>query len=222
MQVGGGMGRTHRMEATFPRLAEPLGYVPKEDILYAVKAIVATQRDYGRRDDRRMSRMKYLLDDWGIEKFRSVVEQYYGKPFQPFKELPPWEFQSYLGWHEQGDGHLFFGLHVENGRIKGEMKKALRRVIEKYELNVRITPNQNIILCDIRPSWRSRITKALAGVGLLSPRFVDPLHLSAMACPALPLCPLAIAEAERGAPDILQRIRDMFERVSFVCHPLGS
>ncbi|CAM6064260.1 unnamed protein product [Sphagnum tenellum] len=211
--VGGGMGRTHRMEATFPRLAEPLGYVPKEDILYAVKAIVATQRDYGRRDDRRMSRMKYLLDDWGIEKFRSVVEQYYGKPFQPFKELPPWEFQSYLGWHEQGDGHLFFGLHVENGRIKGEMKKALRRVIEKYELNVRITPNQNIILCDIRTSWRSRITKALAGVGLLSPRFVDPLHLSAMACPALPLCPLAIAEAERGAPDILQRIRDMFERV---------
>jgi sulfite reductase (ferredoxin) len=211
--VGGGMGRTHRMEATFPRLAEPLGYVPKEDILYAVKAIVATQRDYGRRDDRRMSRMKYLLDDWGIEKFRSVVEQYYGKPFQPFKELPPWEFQSYLGWHEQGDGRLFFGIHVENGRIKGEMKKALRRVIEKYELNVRITPNQNIILCDIRPSWRSRITKALAGVGLLSPRFVDPLHLSAMACPALPLCPLAIAEAERGAPDILQRIRDMFERV---------
>jgi sulfite reductase (ferredoxin) len=101
MQVGGGMGRTHRMEATFPRLAEPLGYVPKEDILYAVKAIVATQRDYGRRDDRRMSRMKYLLDDWGIEKFRSVVEQYYGKPFQPFKELPPWKFQSYLGWHEQ-------------------------------------------------------------------------------------------------------------------------
>ncbi len=57
---------------------------------------------------------------------------------------------------------------------------------------------------------------------LQSPRFVDPLHLSAMACPALPLCPLAIAEAERGAPDILQRIRDMFERVSFVCHPLGS
>jgi sulfite reductase (ferredoxin) len=72
----------------------------------------------------------------------------------------------------QGDGHLFFGLHVENGRIKGEMKKALRRVIEKYELNVRITPNQNIILCDIQPSWRSRITKALAGVGLLVSRLL--------------------------------------------------
>jgi sulfite reductase (ferredoxin) len=67
----------------------------------------------------------------------------------------------------QGDGRLFFGLHIENGRIKGEMKKALREVIEKYELEARITPNQNIILCNIRPSWRSRITKLLAPVGLL-------------------------------------------------------
>ena len=95
------MGRTHRMEQTFPRLADPLGYVPKEDVLYVVKAIVATQRDNGRRDDRRMSRMKYLLHEWGIDKFRTVVEQYYGKTIEPFQELPPWEFKSYLGWHEQ-------------------------------------------------------------------------------------------------------------------------
>lgn len=95
------MGRTHRMESTFPRLAEPLGYVPKEDILYAVKAIVVTQRENGRRDDRRYSRMKYLIDSWGIDKFRSVVEEYYGKKFQPPKELPEWEFKSHLGWNEQ-------------------------------------------------------------------------------------------------------------------------
>ena len=95
------MGRTHRVETTFPRLAEPLGYVPKEDILYAVKAIVVTQRENGRRDDRKYSRMKYLISSWGIEKFRSVVEQYYGKKFEPFRVLPEWEFKSYLGWHEQ-------------------------------------------------------------------------------------------------------------------------
>lgn len=100
-QVGGGMGRTHRVETTFPRLAEPLGYVPKEDILYAIKAIVVTQRDHGRRDDRRYSRMKYLISSWGIEKFRTVVEQYYGRAFEPFRDLPEWEFKSYLGWHEQ-------------------------------------------------------------------------------------------------------------------------
>ncbi|XP_057749410.1 sulfite reductase [ferredoxin], chloroplastic [Arachis stenosperma] len=211
--VGGGMGRTHRLETTFPRLAEPLGYVPKEDILYAVKAIVVTQRENGRRDDRKYSRMKYLISSWGIEKFRSAVEQYYGKKFEPFRKLPDWEFKSYLGWHEQGDGSLFYGLHVDNGRIGGKMKKTLREIIEKYNLNVRITPNQNIILTDIRAAWKRPITTTLAQVGLLQPRFVDPLNLTAMACPAFPLCPLAITEAERGIPDILKRIRTMFEKV---------
>ncbi|KAI7745684.1 hypothetical protein M8C21_011026 [Ambrosia artemisiifolia] len=211
--VGGGMGRTHRVETTFPRLAEPLGYVPKEDILYAVKAIVVTQRENGRRDDRRYSRMKYLIDSWGIEKFRSVVEQYYGKKFESPRELPEWEFKSYLGWHEQGDGRLFCGLHVDSGRVKGVAKKTLREIIEKYNLNVRITPNQNIVLCDIRPSWKRPITVALAQSGLLPPTYVDPLNITAMACPALPLCPLAITEAERGIPDLLKRVRSVFEKV---------
>ncbi|KAJ4724288.1 sulfite reductase [Melia azedarach] len=183
--VGGGMGRTHRLETTFPRLGELLGYVPKEDILYAVKAIVVTQREHGRRDDRKYSRMKYLVSSWGIEKFRSVVEQYYGKKFEPPHELPEWEFKSFLGWHEQGDGGLFCGLHVDNGRIAGKMKKTLREIIEKYNLNA----------------------------GLLLPRYVDPLNQTAMACPAFPLCPLAITEAERGIPDILKRVRAVFEKV---------
>lgn len=211
--VGGGMGRTLRVETTFPRLGEPLGYVPKEDILYAVKAIVATQRDNGRRDDRKYSRMKYLINEWGIEKFRSVVEQYYGKKFEPFKELPEWEFKSYLGWHAQGDGKYFYGVHVDNGRIKGATKKALRELIEKYSLSVRLTPNQNIILCDIRYSWKKHVTVALSQAGLLHPHYVDPLNVTSMACPALPLCPLAITEAERGSPDIIKRIRAVFEKV---------
>ncbi|KAJ1410221.1 Sulphite reductase, ferredoxin dependent [Sesbania bispinosa] len=211
--VGGGMGRTHRLESTFPRLAEPLGYVPKEDILYAVKAIVVTQRENGRRDDRKYSRMKYLISSWGIEKFRSVVEQYYGKKFEPSRNLPEWEFKSHLGWHEQGNGSLFYGLHVDNGRIAGKMKKTLREVIEKYNLNVRITPNQNIILTDIRAAWKRPITTTLAQAGLLQPRLVDPLNITAMACPAFPLCPLAITEAERGIPNILKRIRAVFEKV---------
>ncbi|XXG46173.1 hypothetical protein AAC387_Pa02g1086 [Persea americana] len=211
--VGGGMGRTHRIEATFPRLAEPLGYVPKEDTLYAVKAIVVTQRENGRRDDRKYSRMKYLINEWGIEKFRSVVEQYYGKKFEPFRELPEWEFKSYLGWHEQANGAMFCGLHVDNGRIGEKMKTTLREIIEKYNLNVRLTPNQNIILCNIRRALRQPITAALAQGALLQPRYVDPLNLTAMACPALPLCPLAITEAKRGIPNILKRVRAVFDKV---------
>ncbi|KAK9157850.1 hypothetical protein Scep_004424 [Stephania cephalantha] len=211
--VGGGMGRTHRIETTFPRLGEPLGYVPKEDILYVVKAIVVTQRENGRRDDRRYSRMKYLLDSWGIEKFRTVVEQYYGKKFKPFKELPEWEFKSYLGWHDQGNGLLFCGIHVDNGRVAGKMKTSLRDIIEKYNLNVRLTPNQNLILCDVRRAWRRPITTTLAQAGLLHPRYVDPLNLTAMACPALPLCPLAQTEAERGAPGLIKKVRAVFDKV---------
>ncbi|KAK4772198.1 hypothetical protein SAY86_013973 [Trapa natans] len=213
LYVGGGMGRTHRVETTFPRLSTPLGYVPKEDILYAIKAIVVTQRDNGRRDDRKYSRMKYLVDSWGIEKFRGVVEQSYGKKFEPIRELPQWEFKSYLGWQKQGDGSWFYGLHVDSGRIGGKMKKALREVIEKYNLNVRLTPNQNLILCDIRNAWKRPISKVLAQGGFLEPKFVDSLNITAMACPALPLCPLAITEAERGIPDILKRVRAVFEKV---------
>ncbi|KAI3419103.1 Assimilatory sulfite reductase (ferredoxin) [Psidium guajava] len=213
LYVGGGMGRTHRLETTFARMSEPLGYVPKEDILYAIKAIVVTQRENGRRDDRKYSRMKYLVSSWGIEKFRSVVEQYYGKKFEPIRELPEWEFKSYLGWQKQGDGGWFCGLHVDNGRIGGNMKKTLREIIGKYHLNVCLTPNQNIILCDVRNAWKRPITKALAQGGFLETKHVDTLNITAMACPALPLCPLAITEAERGIPDILKRARAVFDKV---------
>lgn len=94
---------------------DPLGYVPKEDILYAIKAIVVTQRENGRRDDRRYSRMKYLIDSWGIDKFRAEVEKYYGKKFEDFHPLPEWQFNSYLGWQEQVSIPLYFSQEcIEN------------------------------------------------------------------------------------------------------------
>jgi sulfite reductase (ferredoxin) len=111
--AGGGMGRSHGKATTFPRLADPLGFVPAEDVFHAVKAVVAVQRDYGRRDDRKQARLKYLIHEWGVDKFRSVVEQYYGKKLQPFRPLPPWEFKDYLGWMEQGDGKLAYGIYVQ-------------------------------------------------------------------------------------------------------------
>uniref|UniRef100_A0A8I6ZAF2 Uncharacterized protein n=1 Tax=Hordeum vulgare subsp. vulgare TaxID=112509 RepID=A0A8I6ZAF2_HORVV len=117
LYVGGGMGRTHIIETTFPRLADPLGYVPKEDILYAIKAIVVTQRENGRRDNRRYSKLKYLLDSWGIDKFWAEAEKYYGKKFEDFRPLREWQFNNYLGWQEQGDGKLFYGVHIDNGHL---------------------------------------------------------------------------------------------------------
>mmetsp|Transcript_17171 Transcript_17171/g.47611 ORF Transcript_17171/g.47611 Transcript_17171/m.47611 type:complete len:656 (+) Transcript_17171:2425-4392(+) len=207
LTVGGGMGRTHRNNDTFPRIADPFCYVDKDDIFHAVKAIVATQRDYGRRDDRRQARLKYLIHEWGLEKFRSVVEQYYGKKFEAFKPMPKWEFFDYLGWGEQGDGKLFYGVYVQNGRVKGEGKKALRAVIEKYNIPVTITVNQNLILREVDPAWKEDIVATLAAGGLKDASEWDSIERSSMACPALPLCGLATTESERALPDINVRIR---------------
>jgi sulfite reductase (ferredoxin) len=211
--VGGGMGRSHGKTTTFPRLADPLGFVPADDIFHVVKAIVAVQRDYGRRDDRKQARLKYLIHEWGIDKFRQVTEQYYGKQMEPFRPLPSWEFKDYLGWMEQGDGKLAYGIYVQNGRVKGDAKRALRAVIERYEIPVTITPNQNLILRNISPSWKEDILSTLQAAGIKDVKDWDPLEAGSMACPALPLCGLAIAEAERGLPDVISRIRNILGKL---------
>eukprot|EP00884_Botryococcus_braunii_P010393 jgi/Botrbrau1/19355/Bobra.0822s0001.1 len=213
--VGGGMGRTRGNDSTFPRLAEPLGFVPADDIFHAVKAIVATQRDYGRRDDRRQARLKYLISEWGIAKFREVTEQYYGKRFEAFRPLPPWEFKDFLGWIEQGDGKLAYGIYVRNGRIKGEPKVALRQVIERYNLPVIITANQNLILTDIEPAWKDDILATLGNAGVEDIAHITPIDRESMACPALPLCGLAVTEAERSLPDVVPRIEALLKKLGF-------
>lgn len=214
--VGGGMGRTHRNADTFPHLAVPLGYVSKENVFHAVKSIVCVQRDYGRRDDRKQARLKYLVHSWGIDRFRAVTEQYLGQKFEEFKPLPPWKLETYLGWGEQGDGKLYHGVYVQNGRLKGDMKKALRTVIERYELPVRLTAQQDIILCDIETSWRADIEATLLGGGVKPVAEVDGLNLLSIACPAMPLCGLAIGEAERGLPEVNARLRTLLWKVGLL------
>ncbi len=216
--VGGGLGRTHRKEETFARTSDPLGYVSKEDVYDLIKAIVATQRDYGDRVNRRHARMKYLLHDWGVDQFRAKVEEYFGKSIEPFKPLPEWKYEDYLGWHEQGDGKLFFGLSIENGRVKNDgsfqLKTALKKIIEQYELPMRLTPNHNIILYEIDPHWRKSIEKIFKNHGVeTNPESINPLTRYSMACPALPTCGLAIAESERALPGIVERIQALLNKL---------
>ncbi|RAQ45804.1 sulfite reductase, ferredoxin dependent [Arthrospira sp. O9.13F] len=215
--AGGGMGRTHRKEETFPRIADEIGYVDRADIYDLVKAIVATQRDYGDRTNRRHARMKYLIEDWGVDKFRAQVEDYFGKPLKPFKPLPPWKYQDYLGWHEQGDGNLFLGISVENGRVKDDgsfrLKAALQQINQKFELPMLITGNHNIILYQISPKHQKTIDRLLKEHGVLPETEIDPLVRYAMACPAFPTCGLAITESERAIPGILDRIRVLLDKV---------
>jgi sulfite reductase (ferredoxin) len=215
--AGGGLGRTHGKDETFPRLADPIGYVNKADIYDAVKAIVATQRDYGDRSDRRHARLKYLVEDWGVAKFRAKAEEYFGKPFQPYKALPEWKYLDFLGWHEQGDGKLFLGINIQTGRVKDEgdfrLKTALRTIIEKFRLPMLLTPSQNALLYDIDPAHQTEIQQILASHGIKREDEIDLLERYSMACPALPTCGLANAESERVLPAILARVRSLLAKV---------
>ncbi len=216
--AGGGLGRTHNKEETFARLADPIGYVDKGDVYDIVKAIVATQRDYGDRSDRRHARLKYLINDWGVDKFRAKVEEYFGKPVLPFKKLPEFKYQDFLGWQEQGDGKLFLGISIDNGRVKDEgsflLKTALREIVEQFNLPIRLTPHQNLIFYDIAPENKQAIQDILDRCGVVSdPSTIEPLVRFAMACPALPTCGLAITESERAIPGILERIRTLLDKL---------
>ncbi|HEY9826861.1 MAG TPA: sulfite reductase, ferredoxin dependent [Stenomitos sp.] len=217
VMAGGGLGRTHNKEETFARTADHLGYVDKDDVYDLVKAIVATQRDYGDRTQRRHARMKYLVHDWGLDKFRRTVEQYFGKSLAPYRPLPEFRYEDFLGWHEQGDGNLFLGISIENGRVKDEgkfqLKSALKTIVQKFSLPILLTPHQNVIFYDIRPEQKGEINAILQQAGVASVEAIDPLVRYAMACPALPTCGLAVTESERAIPAILDRIRALLDRM---------
>ena len=216
VMVGGGMGRTHNKENTFARAADHLGFVPKEDITEVLKSILASQRDHGNRDVRANARMKYLVHTLGIDNFRTLVESYFGKKIQPWRAMEEWKYNDWMGWFEQGDGKLFYGLHVDNGRVKDEgdfrLKTALRVLVDKYNIPMILTPTQSIILRDIAPEDKEGVEAVLREHGIAALEDVDPLARLSMACPALPLCGLAQTEAERIMPSYIERIRALMEK----------
>jgi len=217
VMVGGGMGRTHNKENTFARAADHMGFVPKEDIMECMKAIVAAQRDHGNRDVRANARMKYLVHTLGIDNFRTLVESYFGKKIQPWRPIKEWKYMDWMGWWEQGDGKLFYGLHIDNGRVKDEgdfrLKTALRVIADRFNLPMILSPTQSIIFRDIDPKDKPALEAIFAEHGIKPLEQVDPLNRLAMACPALPLCGLAQTEAERLMPSYLERIRAVMDRM---------
>jgi len=208
--VGGGMGMNHRKEETFPRLGDHLGYVPKEKVVELVKGIIGIQRDHGNRKNRKQARMKYLIHDWGLEKFENELIDRIGFDLEPFRELPDFDLDLYLGWHQQSDGHWFLGVSIENGRIKDDgalqLKEALRKIVKKFKTGVRLTPNHNVLLTDIKEENKQAITELLHEHGVLLDDEISNIIKYSMACPALPTCGLAITESERVLPDIIREL----------------
>jgi sulfite reductase (ferredoxin) len=215
--VGGGLGRAHNNDATIVRIADSIGFVPVANIYDLIKAIVSLQRDYGDRHNRRHSRFKHILDEWGVEKFKHVLLDYYPTKLADARELPDFKYQDYLGWHEQGDGKYFVGVSIENGRVSDredlQLKTALREISDKFHHDFVLTPNHNLLITEIAADEKSEIQKILDRCGVLAPDKIDSLVRYSMACPAFPTCGLAIAESERALPTILARIRKLLVRL---------
>lgn len=218
LTVGGGMGRSHNNPNTYPRLADLAGFIPADRVVDAARTVVTIHRDFGDRADRKHARLKYLIAERGLDWFREEFARRAGfelEPARPFRfetQSPPY------GWHSQGDGRLFLGLFVENGRIKDEgrwrLKTALREIASRFsETEFRLTPAETLLLANIAENHKETVEALLAEHGVQPADRFSPVRRASMACVALPTCGLALAESERYLPELMTRIEALLEGV---------
>lgn len=208
--VGGGFGLTPSAKKTFAAIGQPMAFVTPDQVVDIVTAIVKVQRDFGNRSDRKVARMKYLIHNWGLDRFKQKVEEYFGNDLPEPRPLEPVEHNDGLGWHAQGDGRWFYGLNIENGRIKDDgdfrLKSALRKICHELQPAMRLTPHQALLFCDLDESLRPRLEEILRKHGVPLSEEVSLARRWSMACPALPTCGLAITESERVLPGIMDHL----------------
>ena len=206
--VGGGMGMTHGEPDTYPRIAEVMGFCRTEDAVKVSEAVVTVQRDWGDRKNRKHARLKYTIEDRGLDAFRAEVEKRSGVKLAPTK---PYIFTSTgdrYGWTEGADGRGHLTLYVQNGRVHdvpgAAQQSALRTIAQMHDGDFRITPNQNLIISNVPTEKQAEIERIAREAGLLAPW--SGLRRNSMACVALPTCGLALAESERYLPELLDAL----------------
>jgi sulfite reductase (ferredoxin) len=215
--VGGGLGRTHNKPETFVAVAQPLCFVQPDQIVDVAREVVAVQRDYGDRANRRHARLKYTIADRGLDWFRDEVQSRLSFTLQPPEKLNWKPVDDHLGWHEQGDGRLYVGIFIENGRIADvdgvRSRTGLRKIVDELRPQVRLTAQQNVILAGIDPADRPRVEELMAEHGIAAVESIPHAIRNSMACPAIPTCGLAVAEAERALPSLIRRLATLLEEV---------
>jgi sulfite reductase (NADPH) hemoprotein beta-component len=206
--VGGGMGTTHGDAQTHPRLGEIIGFCAVDDAVAVAEAVVTVQRDYGDRSNRRRARLKYTIEDRGLDWFAEQVNARLSNKLQPAR---PFKFENNgdrMGWHTSPDGLHHLTLFVENGRIADvgdwRLKSALTEIAKADPVAFIITPNQNLIIARADSAARAAIESSLAAHGV--PLRASTLREAAMACVALPTCALALAESERYLPSLITKL----------------
>ncbi len=207
LTAGGGLGRTHNNAATFPRLADLVGFVTPAQVGAVVRAAVTIHRDFSDRGNRKHARLKYQIAERGVAWFRAELEKRAG---EKLGEARPFQFVSQadpFGWQPQGDGRKFLGLLIPAGRIKDtetqKLKTALRLIVERFQPEVRFTTGNNLILANIAAGDEAAITALLGGHGVPLPGQLSRIRQASTACVALPTCGLALAESERAFPTVI-------------------
>ena len=218
--AGGGMGQSAGVKASHPRMADPICSVgpSQEELLEVCSAIVTIHRDFGNRTNRKLARLKYVLDAWGVPKFKSELESRVGRSLAEPAPLVWSRAEDYLGWHQQSSEEeattrWFVGVRILSGRVrdfneKHRFRSGLREIVSQFNLDVRLTCQQNLYLCGIADEDRPTVMAMLEGCGLLSPEKLPPVLRHAIACPALPTCGQAITESERILPALVSKLQD--------------
>lgn len=216
--AGGGLSATHGNAQTYPRLATTLGFVTEgEEVLKAVYEIMTIQRDYGNRSDRKLARLKYTLDNMGVPQFIQELEKRCGFTLQPARPVHFTSRRDHYGWRRNGEGKWYFTLFIENGRVLDTpelaMKTGLLAIAESGKANFRFTGNQNLILADITETDKPAVEALLQQYGLITHTgAAGVLRKNAIACVAFNTCPLALAEAQRYLPSLIDKIEPLLQK----------
>ncbi|KAH6855596.1 hypothetical protein B0I37DRAFT_322240 [Chaetomium sp. MPI-CAGE-AT-0009] len=212
--AGGGMGATHNNKKTYPQVGRTLGFVKADEVHIACEKVMLVQRDFGDRKNRKHARLKYTIDDMGVDVFRGKVEELWGKQFQPAR---PFHFDSNVdtfGWTKDEHGLNHFTFFIENGRIEDtaefRMKTGLREIAKVHKGEFRLTPNQHLILSNVADEDLPALKALMAEYKLDNLQF-SALRLSSSACVAFPTCGLAMAESERYLPVLISKLEGCLE-----------
>ncbi len=208
--VGGGMGMSHGETETYPRLGDVIGFCLPSQVNSVAEAVVTIQRDFGDRTNRKHARLKYTIDDRGLDWFRGEIEQRLGWALEDSRPFAFVGNGDVYGWQQSADGLWHYTLFVENGRIRDydgiQLMSGLRRIAMLHKGDFRLTPNQHLIISNVSDRDRTRITGLLRHFGIENSRRATSLRLHSMACVAFPTCGLAMAESERYLPSLVDRI----------------
>jgi sulfite reductase beta subunit-like hemoprotein len=215
--LGGGMGMTHNKPQTFPRLADPVALIGPDEVLQVAEAAVRLSRDHGDRTDRKHARLKYVLAERGAEWARRTLSADLGRELAPPPSLPRLHLPELLGWQPQGDGRFWLGVPVPGGRVDGPLRHALREIMRRFGADPIVTPQQDVLLSNLREEDRERVEALLEKAGVTPAGRLTPLARWTLACTALPTCGQALAEGERVRGDILAQVQ-----VAMDAHDVGQ